>query len=495
MLSYISYNMGCTVNTKFKKNPVEIEAKSVKDIVLQPGSFVQENENKFSDIYRLGKVIGTGTFGEVRLCYHRESNNKRAVKIIRKDLMTSEVLRSNLDKEIAVLRLLDHPNIVRIYEFFEEVKRLYIVIEFCKGGELFTEIVKRKYLTEVHAAHIMRELLSTIEYLHERGIAHRDLKPENILLEERHDLMNIKIIDFGVATGYNGKPLNGLVGTMFYIAPEVLNGGYDLGCDLWSCGVILYILLAGYPPFDGKSDTEITEKIKSLYYNITHEPWPRISQEAKDLLSKLLCPSKKRLNAHQALQHPWITSLVKRDLPKTEIFSEALKNLKNFRSTSILRDAVNTFITTQFISANDTKDLREVFRNMDKNGDGKLSRGELLDEYMKMMGESEAKEEVDRIMKEVDSDNNGFIDYSEFLKGSLDSSKVLSIQNLKLAFQMFDQDGSGTISASELKKGIAGKGLADNKIWNDIIMEVDQNGDGEIDIVEFEKIILRSGIV
>jgi calcium-dependent protein kinase len=485
--------MGCSVNTRFKK-PIEGDSNPSKEIILKPGAFVQENENKFSDVYRLGKVIGTGTYGEVRLCYHRESNNKRAVKIIRKDLMTSEVLRTNLEKEIAILRSLDHPNIIRIYEFFEEVKRLYIVMEFCKGGELFAEIVKRKYLTEVHAAHIMHELLITVEYLHERKIVHRDLKPENIMLEERHDLMNIKIIDFGAATVQTDKPLFGIVGTMFYIAPEVLYGVYDSLCDLWSCGVILYILLAGYPPFDGKSDTEITEKIKSLAFNITQEPWPHISPEAKDLIQKLICPGKKRFSARNALQHPWITSLVKRELPKTEIFSEALKNLKNFRSTSILRDAVNTFITTQFISANDTKDLREVFRNMDKNGDGKLSKDELMEEYLKIMGESEAKEEVDRIMKEVDSDNNGFIDYSEFLKGSLDSSKVLSIQNLKLAFQMFDQDGSGTISASELKKVIAGKGLADNKIWNDIIMEVDMNGDGEIDIGEFEKIILKSGI-
>ena len=485
--------MGCSVSTKFKK-PAEGEGKTVKEIVLKPGAFVQENENKFSDVYRLGKVIGTGTYGEVRLCYHRESNCKRAVKIIRKDLMTNEIMRTNLEKEISILRSLDHPNIIRIYEFFEEVKRLYIVMEFCKGGELFAEIVKRKFLSEVHAAHIMQELLNSVEYLHERRIIHRDLKPENIMLEERHDLMNIKIIDFGAATVLTDKPLAGIVGTMFYIAPEVLIGNYDSLCDLWSLGVILYILLAGYPPFDGKSDDEIVDKIKSLNFNISQEPWPHISLEAKDLIQKLICPAKKRISARAALQHPWIANLVKRELPKTEVYSEALKNLKNFRSTSILRDAVNTFITTQFISTNDTKDLREVFRNMDKNGDGKLSKDELMEEYLKIMGESEAKEEVDRIMKEVDSDNNGFIDYSEFLKGSLDSSKVLSIQNLKLAFQMFDQDGNGTISASELKKVIAGKGLADNKIWNDIIMEVDMNGDGEIDIGEFEKIILKSGI-
>lgn len=483
--------MGCTVSTKFKK-PIENEQKVVKEVILAPGAFVNENENKFADIYRLGKLIGTGTYGEVRMCFHRESGTKRAVKIIRKDLMTNEGLRANLDKEISILRTLDHPNVVRIYEFFEEVKRLYIVMEFCKGGELFAEIVKRKYLTEIHAAHIMYQLFSTLDYLHGRGIMHRDLKPENILLEERHDVMNIKIIDFGAATIFDDKPINGIVGTMFYIAPDVFQGNYDFMCDLWSCGVILYILLAGYPPFDGKSDQEIISRIKSYEYSTSQEPWSNISQDAKDLLSKLLCQSKKRVSSRQALAEPWITNLVKRELPSTEVMSEALKNLKNFRSTSILRDAVNTFITTQFISASDTKDLREVFRKMDKNGDGKLSREELLEEYTKIMEESEAQAEVERIMHEVDSDNNGFIDYSEFLKGSLDSSKVLSLENLKLAFQMFDQDGSGTISAGELKKVIAGKGLADNKIWNDIIIQVDQNGDGEIDMLEFQKIIMKN---
>ena len=485
--------MGCSVSTKFKK-PLDWDQAPQKELIIVPGSFVKENENKFSDIYRLGKVVGTGTYGEVRVCFHRESNNKRAVKIIRKDLMTSEGLRANLEKEISILRSLDHPNIIRIYEFFEEVKRLYIVMEHCSGGELFAEIVKRKYLTETHAAHIMQQLLSTLDYLQSRKILHRDLKPENILLEERHDVMNIKIIDFGASAVYQDRPLYGIVGTMFYIAPEVFQGAYDYACDVWSCGVILYILLAGYPPFDGKNDEEIRENIKIMNFSIVQEPWPHISDGAKEFINKMLCGCKKRYTARRALADPWLVNNVQRDLPSENVVSSALSNLKSFRSASFLRDAVNTFITTQCISASDTKDLREVFRAMDKNGDGKLSKDELLEEYTKMMGEADAREEVERIMKEVDSDNNGFIDYSEFLKGSIDSSKILSVDNLKLAFQMFDQDGSGTISAAELKKVIAGSGLSDSKIWNDIIVEVDVNGDGEIDMEEFQKIIMRTGL-
>ena len=227
----INFIMGCTVNTKFRKQ-LETENKHIKQVVLAPGSFVNENENKFSDIYRLGKAIGTGSYGEVRSCFHRESNQKRAVKIIRKDLLTSESLRANLDKEISILRAIDHPNVVRVYEFFEEVKRLFIVMEFCKGGELFNEIVRRKFLTEIHAAHIMNEILRTLDYLHQKNIIHRDLKPENILLEDRHDVMNIKIIDFGAAIIQQESQLNGIAGTMLYIAPEVLTGSYTCLCDL-----------------------------------------------------------------------------------------------------------------------------------------------------------------------------------------------------------------------------------------------------------------------
>ena len=483
--------MGCTVNTRFKK-PEDSDRTPQKEIFLNPGSFVKENANNFSDVYRLGKVIGTGSYGEVRVCFHRESNTKRAVKIIRKDLLTSESLRASLEKEISILRSLDHPNIIRIYEFFEEVKRLYIVMEHCGGGELFAEIVKRKYLSETHAAHIMQQLLSTLDYLHTRKIIHRDLKPENILLEERHDLMNIKIIDFGAATVYQERPIIGVVGTMFYIAPEVFHGNYDYACDVWSCGVILYILLAGYPPFDGKSDEEIREKVKSLNFSLTQEPWPHISEGAKELIGKLLCVCKKRHSAHRALSDAWLVSNAQRELPSGRVVWSALSNLKNFRFASLLRDAVNTYITTQYISASDTKQLREVFRAMDKNGDGKLSKEELLEEYTRIMGEEDALEEVERIMKEVDSDYNGFIDYSEFLKGSIDSNKILSVENLKLAFQMFDQDGNGKISAAELRKATSGNGLYDKQLWNEIISEVDLNGDGEIDMHEFEKIITKN---
>jgi len=204
----------------------------------------------------------------------------------------------------------------------------------------------------------------------------------------------------------------------------------------------------------------------------------------------LLSPEPTRLTASEALTHPWVTLNSQRTLPNTTIMEAALKNLKNFHNTSKLRDAVNTFITTQCISQKDTKELRDVFRMMDTNGDGKLSREELLNQFSKTMGYNAASDEVDRIMAEVDTDNNGYIDYTEFLKATLDIRTVMSSENMRRAFDLFDKDGSQSISAMELKKILAGEAISENKVWESIVKEVDQNGDGEIDFSEFQQIIL-----
>lgn len=206
---------------------------TVNEIVVHSSNFVQENQHKFQDIYRVAQVLGAGSFGEVRICFHRENSCKRAVKIFRKDLMTSESLKASLDREISILRILDHPNIVRIFEFFEDSKRLYIVMEYCAGGELFGQIVKRQNFSEGQAAQIMYQLFSAVSYLHDNRVIHRDLKPENILLEERQEIINIKIIDFGTAIiKEEGRVNSGLQGTVYYIAPEVVEGNYDEKCDI-----------------------------------------------------------------------------------------------------------------------------------------------------------------------------------------------------------------------------------------------------------------------
>jgi len=218
---------------------------------IRAADFVGRTQGKLRDYYRIGKVLGTGAFGEVRMCVHRESSAQRAVKVLRKSHMDDDEKRM-LFNEINILKEIDHPNIIKMYEFFEDEKRYYLVTEICKGGELFDEILQRGKFSERDAAVLMKQVLSCINYCHQANIVHRDLKPENILLEQNKEFDQIKIIDFGTSLVYDpNRNLDEKLGTPYYIAPEVLNKSYNHKCDIWSCGVITFILLSGIPPFNG----------------------------------------------------------------------------------------------------------------------------------------------------------------------------------------------------------------------------------------------------
>lgn len=248
-------------------------------------------------------------------------------------------------------------------------------------------------------------------------------------------------------------------------------------------------MLSGFPPFDGKNDEEILAKVIKANWSFNNPVWSHISREAKDLISALLCPVETRLTAHQALEHPWIARRCAEEPINLKSLENALTSLRNFHSTSKFRDAINLFISTQLISSEENKELTDVFRSLDKNGDGRISRKELLTEYTKFMEEDQASDEVNRMMKEIDTDKSGYIDYTEFLKAALDKKKNLSRDNLRQAFNLFDKDKSGTISARELKFVLENGATSSDGVWKEVLMDLDANGDGEIDIKEFENIV------
>jgi len=230
--------------------------------------------------------------------------------MIKKSLL-SEYQNKKIVEETNILRNLDHPNILKILEFFDDENFFYIVTEICKGGELFDEIVRRKKFSENCAVILMKQIFQCVNYCHKNQIVHRDLKPENIMLEENKDFSQIKIIDFGVSRHFEiDEILYDMQGSSYYIAPEVLDRKYNEKCDIWSCGVILYIILSGTPPFNGKSEYEIHNRIKEGSISFSDPCWSTISDNAKNLITKLLAyDSKHRLSAEEALNHPWITEM------------------------------------------------------------------------------------------------------------------------------------------------------------------------------------------
>ncbi|WVZ13424.1 hypothetical protein V8G54_010990 [Vigna mungo] len=267
--------------------------------------------SNLKDRYVLGEQLGWGQFGVIRACSDKLTGEVLACKSIAKDrLVTSDDLRSvKLEIEI-MARLSGHPNVVDLKAVYEEEGFVHLVMELCAGGELFHRLEKHGWFSESEARVIFRHLMQVVLYCHENGVVHRDLKPENILLATRSSSSPIKLADFGLATYIKpGQSLHGLVGSPFYIAPEVLAGAYNQAADVWSAGVILYILLSGTPPFWGKTKSRIFEAVKAASLKFPLEPWDRISESAKDLIKGMLCtdPSR-RLTAQEVLDHCWMES-------------------------------------------------------------------------------------------------------------------------------------------------------------------------------------------
>lgn len=422
----------------------------------------------------------------------------RAVKIIKKKALAEDE-RKKLKNEAEILRKMDHPNIIKLYEIFEDKKYYYIITEFLTGGELFEKITDEDFygdFTEKDAANIMQQVFRGINYCHTTSIVHRDLKPENLLLESSvssEDLggkkqFKIKLIDFGTAQEFKkGVKMEERYGTPYYIAPDVLNKSYNEKCDVWSLGVILYILLVGYPPFNGSDDKKIIEAVKKGKYTLDEPEWDDVSEEAIDLVRKCLTyDPEKRISASDALDHSWFKKFAKGHKVEKALASKAIHRLKNFRAEQKLKQATLAYIVSQCLTREETDKMETIFKAMDKNNDGMLSKEEIADGHEEHFGMAIDDEELDRMFDAIDTDKSGAIDYSEFLMATMNEQQLMSKEKLKSAFKMFDKDGSGTISKDEIKEAL---GSTDDEVVSKIIAEVDVDGDGEITFEEFEKMM------
>ena len=327
-------------------------------------------------------------------------------------------------------------------------------------------------------------------------LPNRDLKPENILLEQNKEFDQIKIIDFGTSLVYDpSKQLDEKLGTPYYIAPEVLNKNYNSKCDIWSCGVITYILLSGMPPFNGQSDQEIMKKVRAGSFSFDDKVWNNISDNCKDFITKLLTyKADERPTAEEMLKHPWLVELATTSIDESKAMS-ALGNLKSFKSDTTMKQATFAFIASQLLTKTERDDLAKVFKAFDTNGDGKLSMDEVKTGYLDHYGKMMSDEEVENMFKAVDTDNSGFIDYSEFVVAAMNENQLTTNEKLAAAFKMFDKDGSGIISADEIKEVLSfgGTNEMSKATLEHIVKQVDENGDGEISFEEFVIMMKSAG--
>ncbi|XP_062000145.1 calcium-dependent protein kinase 26-like [Rosa rugosa] len=307
-------------------------------------SILDANEtSNLKDQYILGEQLGWGQFGVIRVCTDKFTGEVLACKSIAKDRLVTSDDVSSIKLEIEIMtRLSGHPNVVDLKAVYEEEEYVHLVMELCAGGELFHQLEKHGHFSESDARVLFRHLIQVVLYCHENGVVHRDLKPENILLATKASSSPIKLADFGLATYIKpGQSLHGLVGSPFYIAPEVLAGGYNQAADVWSAGVILYILLSGMPPFWGKTKSSIFDAVRTADLRFPSDPWDGITESANDLIRGMLCkdPSK-RLTAHQVLEHSWMRS--------TESLSKQPSQCKNLGYKEC--DGGSSSFTTSFMS-------------------------------------------------------------------------------------------------------------------------------------------------
>ena len=271
-------------------------------------NFITMTKDSLTDYYNIIRMIGEGGFGKVYEVQNINTSETFACKKVSKSNVINLI---KFKDEISILSKSDHPNIIKLYKIYESNRSLYLIMEFCKGGELIKRIAERaqnkKMYTEKDAAEIFQQIMSGIEYCHNQGISHRDLKPENILyLNEDNEKDNpLKIIDFGLSKYFKQSKLTSKVGSVHYVSPEVLEQSYTEKCDVWSGGVILFLLLSGKFPFYGRNDNEIFDKIINYNYNMNDNAWKNISNEAKDLIKHMLVPENKRFKAKEVLAHPW----------------------------------------------------------------------------------------------------------------------------------------------------------------------------------------------
>eukprot|EP01017_Pseudomicrothorax_dubius_P003273 TRINITY_DN10426_c0_g1_i7.p1 TRINITY_DN10426_c0_g1~~TRINITY_DN10426_c0_g1_i7.p1 ORF type:complete len:428 (-),score=113.13 TRINITY_DN10426_c0_g1_i7:461-1744(-) len=387
-----------------------------KDIHFSHQNFVHENSGKLSDSYDiLSPPLGSGAYGEVRKAKFKKTGEIRAVKIISKSAQSPEE-QEKLINEVQILKSLDHPNIIKIFEFYQDERSFYIVTELCTGGELFDKIIESKNFNEQKAADIIRDVLSAVAYCHDNRIVHRDLKPENLLLENNTSEARIKVIDFGLSKVYDpSKKLRHKLGTVYYIAPEVLKMQYDEKCDVWSCGVITYILLSGFPPFNAQKDEQIIKKIEKGEFSFSARVWQNVSDRAKGFIRRMLeYEPTSRYSARQALDDPWLKEHDRRD---SQAFSQpslndAFSQLKSFRAESKLAQATYVFIVSYLTTKEEREELIKLFKQLDRNSDGVLSREELSDGFKKYYGGQYAETMVNEIMAHIDTNKSDRIDYS-----------------------------------------------------------------------------------
>ncbi|TVU35880.1 hypothetical protein EJB05_17787, partial [Eragrostis curvula] len=460
--------------------------------------------------YTFGRELGRGQFGVTYLVTHRETGQRFACKSIATRKLVHRDDIEDVRREVQIMHhLTGHRNIVELRGAYEDRHSVNLVMEVCEGGELFDRIIARGHYTERAAAALCREIAAVVHSCHSMGVFHRDLKPENFLFLNNKEDSPLKATDFGLSVFFKpGETFKDLVGSAYYVAPEVLKRHYGAEADIWSAGVILYILLSGVPPFWAENEDGIFDAVLRGHIDFTSDPWPSISSGAKDLVKKMLRQDpKERLTAAEILsklaalillcmydgeimfhnmafsfiRHPWIRE--DGEAPDKPLDITVISRMKQFRAMNKLKK-VALKVVAENLSDEEIMGLKEMFRSLDTDNSGTITLDELRSGLPKL-GTKISESEIRQIMEAADVDGNGTIDYAEFISATMHLNRLEKEDHILKAFEYFDKDHSGYITVDELEEALKKYDMGDDKTIKEIIAEVDTDHDGKINYQEF----------
>ena len=553
---------------------------------------VQKRGNPFQD-YEVLEKLGEGTFGKVFKVKNKNNNCIRAMKQIDKRFLNN-IDDSEVGKEIEILKKLNHPYIMKLYEYYVNDDNLFLISELCDEGDLQKKMKKIGKFPEFIVKIIMLQVFKALMYLNKKHIIHGDLKLENILVvcyenkdndcgctnknkedgfinainndcdtflhegnamdelrnhingvnkqlndlnkkegiygfgtnfrfrgkkikdknnknnniinnninnklklslydEKKLNIFNygVKLIDFGcskIFTRYK-KNFSDVVGTLVYCSPEVLANNYNVECDVWACGILMYILLSGSFPFKGKTEEEITSKILSGKFEFDKELFKDVSDEAKDLITQCLkYDVSSRISIREALNHKFFFNLSHSN-KFTEDEIKRLKNIMLYNINSKFYQLVFTYLSYNFSDNKLLNELNNIYNKIDKNCDWKITKSELYNAY-KIAGIPMTHEKIEKIINSMDFDRNGNVDYEEFIRMCIPKERLFTEENLENAFSLFDKDKNGFITPSEIIDIIQGDSNITEEVKNSIKEEILEVSEEIIDLDEFKRLML-----
>ncbi|KAL1355758.1 calcium-dependent protein kinase 1 [Arachis hypogaea] len=440
--------------------------------------------------YVFGRELGRGQFGVTYLVTHKTTREQFACKSIATRKLVNRDDIEDIRREVQIMHhLTGHRNIVELKAAYEDRHSVNLIMELCAGGELFDRIIAKGHYSERAAANLCRQIVTVVHNCHSMGVMHRDLKPENFLFLSKDENSPLKATDFGLSVFFKpGDVFKDLVGSAYYVAPEVLRRSYGPEADIWSAGIILYILLSGVPPFWAENEQGIFDAILRGRIDFSSDPWPSISSSAKDLVKKMLrADAKERLSAVEVLNHPWMREDGASDKP---LDIAVLSRMKQFRAMNKLKK-VALKVIAESLSEEEIIGLKEMFKSMDTDNSGTVTFEELKAGLPKL-GTKLSESEVRQLMEAADVDGNGTIDYIEFITATMHMNRMEREDHLYKAFEYFDKDKSGYITMEELESALKKYNMGDEKTIKEIIAEVDTDHDGRINYDEFAA-MMRKG--